>query len=411
MPSSTQYSRIFFLSIIIIILIVLYGQGMHFPSEMYYDEIYHAKRVKQLDSLHEYKYGVSTHPHIWHFISLFFVKIFGFSSGIWRLPSLVAGILNIFLLYKLTFQVSKDKTMAYLASFLFAFDCMSVTQARIGMLNSLMLMFMLLSMICLLKYYCDQQWSRTKAFISSGIFFGLAFATREVAAYLLILYGMIIGAKLLDGKEQLQGVIYTSLLSFFVIPVIIFFGSYLLIPLFGFGELSDIGNHIAFGYRSLTIKKGHVYGSFWWGWPILKRPIWYFYNHTDGFVRGILCIGNPVIFWIIPLAFAYVIWDFFRKDAWLNGFILIGFFSQWLPWALVKRVQFFHFFYVVMPFVCMGIALILARIWKSNKFGKGFVIVYCLLVLAMFVYWYPLLTAMPITHDFYRQHMWFKSWV
>ena len=42
----------------------------------------------------------------------------------------------------------------------------------------------------------------------------------------------------------------------------------------------------------------HPYFSEWWKWPWLVRPTWYFYEQKGEFVRGIVAIGNPALWWL-----------------------------------------------------------------------------------------------------------------
>jgi len=77
----------------------------------------------------------------------------------------------------------------------------------------------------------------------------------------------------------------------------------------------------------------------------------------------------------------------------------------------IGRVQFFHFFYTAMPFVCMAVAVHLSDLWRQGRGGRVLVAAYLGLVAAMFFYWYPLLTGWPVSHAFFKQHMWFRSWI
>jgi dolichyl-phosphate-mannose--protein O-mannosyl transferase len=143
----------------------------------------------------------------------------------------------------------------------------------------------------------------------------------------------------------------------------------------------------------------------------LIRPIWYFFERRNELVYGILCIGNPAVYWVGPFAMSYVLFKWLEKHTFQYTFILAGFFSQWLPWLLPKRVEFFHYFYAAIPFEFMAIALLLQRFWQIPKVGKWIVACYLLAVAGMFIYWYPLYTGLPISEASYRNHLWFKAWI
>ncbi|KAA3605947.1 MAG: phospholipid carrier-dependent glycosyltransferase [Candidatus Scalindua sp. AMX11] len=397
----------------VICLVTLYGHRLSFPPESYFDEVYHVKRASQLAIEQQFNRKITIHPPLWHFSSASCISFFGDHSWAWRIPSVVCGLLVVFLVFVLTVKIFKNYLLAFLTSFLFTFDCMSITQARIGMLNSMMVMFMLLSLYCFLQFFLDEIWPREKAFLLSGIFLGLGLATRMVASYQIIIYGIIIGVYLVTARKNTWQTLRSALLYLILVPIAIYLGTYLFITVLYKNSLTDFLFHLHYGYKGLVLTKGHHYGSPWWSWPLMTRPIWYFFErHKEtGIVNGILCIGNQAIFWIIPISIGHVVWKFIRKGTWAYGLILLGFFGQWLPWVFVGRVKFFHFFYTAMPFACMSIAVLLLWIWQMKKLGKIVVIAYLFLVLSLFIYWYPLLTGFPITYKYYLQHMWFRSWI
>ncbi|MCP5004597.1 MAG: phospholipid carrier-dependent glycosyltransferase, partial [Planctomycetes bacterium] len=284
---------------------------------------------------------------------------------------------------------------------------------RIGMLNSMMVMFMLLSLYCFLQFFLDKTWTRKKAFLLSGIFLGLGLATRMVASYQFIIYGIVIGIYLVKSKKDFCPMLRSSFLYLILVPIAIYLGTYLFIAVLYKNSWTDFLFHLQYGYKGLVLKKGHHYGSPWWSWPLITRPVWYFFERQKetGIVNGILCMGNQAIFWIIPLSIGHVMWKFIQKRSWPYGIILLGFFGQWLPWIFVSRIKYFHFFYTAMPFACMSMAVLLLWIWQMKKWGKIVVIAYLFLVASLFIYWYPLLTGFPITYKYFRHHMWFQPWI
>ena len=77
----------------------------------------------------------------------------------------------------------------------------------------------------------------------------------------------------------------------------------------------------------------------------------------------------------------------------------------------MKRVKFFHYFDMAMPFVVIAFAMLLEKLWCSGRGGKALALGYLILVAGFFIYWYPLLTGFPISEKYFRNHLWFKSWV
>lgn len=391
----------------------IHGYNLQFPDEMYYDEVYFVKTAREIINLNGYTDTVQ--PPFGKLLIALNILIFGDHSWAWRMVSLAAGFGCLAVLYQITKLLTKSSRTAFFAAFLFSLDCVSFTQARIAMLNAGMFLFMLLSILFLIKHVVTREWTRQKAFLWSGICFGFSVGSRLIGVSIgavLALFYFSVWRESKNKRSLIEDtVIYLMIISFFCYEV-----SYLIIPFIKGFDWSTIWKlQFYMAKYHLTLKQGHTYGSEWWTWPLMIRPIWYFYRifNTDAgsMVNGILCIGNPVIFWMMPVAIGYVIREHRKTKTWVSAFVLMGFFTQWLQWAFVSRVKFFHYIYTVMPFVTIAMALGLEQLWRSGKAGKGAVLTYLALVVAMFIYWLPLLNGMSISEAYFRQHMWFKSWI
>ena len=397
------------------------GYNLYYPNEMYYDEVYFVKSAKEIIQLSHY--SGTDHPPFGRLLIALNILIFGDHSWAWRLVSLFAGFGCLVVLYAIVKMFTKSTRIALFSLFLFSFDCVSLTQNRIGMLNATMLFLMLLSVWCMAKYVILRTWTQEKAFFWTGLCYGLAVGTRfiglSIAAILFLLFFQIWQEH--KNNKTLKQRLFRSVFYYLILtPFIVYESTYIIIPFF-----RDMGWPMIWKLQygmwkyHLTLKQGHVYGSEWWGWPLMIRPIWYYYKPTQvsmhgdqvEVMRGILCIGNPVIFWLIPVAMFFAIWQLYKNRSWIYIVAVTGFFTQWLQWAPVTRVKFFHYIYTAVPFACIALALMLDKLWQWNKLGKAIAILYLILVAGMFVYWYPLLNGMQITDTYFRQHMWFKSWI
>ena len=55
-----------------------------------------------------------------------------------------------------------------------------------------------------------------------------------------------------------------------------------------------------------VVSSTHPYSSYWYEWPVMYRPIWYFSNTLDnGLKQGISAFGNPAVWWVGIAAVAY----------------------------------------------------------------------------------------------------------
>ncbi|MBF0593653.1 MAG: glycosyltransferase family 39 protein [Candidatus Omnitrophica bacterium] len=400
--------------LITLFIVFLYSFRIYFPAEPYYDEVYYVNLVRELINHQHFSTSLTTHPPLAAVFDTITFLTLGDYSVVWRLSSLVAGLVVVYLVFRLAESILKDRLAAGFAVVFYVFDCISLTQARIEMPNTLSQMFMLLSLFFLLKFIIHRDLTRSRAFMSAGIFLGLAMATKLTSVSWLIFYLGILTAVFFRSRKDNVGLWKDVLLWFFTVPVLIFFASHLFIPFLKGHHWSDIWTIQITQMNYLFViapTQTHGYSSLWWGWPLLLRPIWYFFQQTDGMVQGIICIGNPVIFWSIPFVVVYLLWDIFLKRSWVSLLILWGFLSQWIFFAFGKRIKFFHYFDNAMPFIVLAIAMISVRLWRAHILGRCAVVLYMSLVAGMFMYWYPLLTGFPISQGYFQQHMWFRSWI
>jgi len=394
-----------------LLVVLVYSYHIYFPLEPYFDEVHYVGFIRELFA-GSYNQYVSNHPPLWHFLTALGMKIFGDHPWTWRLVSLMAGLGILPILYQLTKKISGDPLVALLAVFFWLFDCLSLTQARVCMMNSLQLLFMLVSMLFFLESLENTPFPDKKKLLFAGLFFGLAISTKLVALNMLLFFIPLLIFYVFTKKIRYQGLWPWLALCFLLIPFLIFFCVHLAIPFFKGRTIADIWNITAFHiHYHMTTTQTHHYTSPWWSWPIMSRPTWAFYKNHHGLVNGIIFIGNPVLFWSTPLSIGFVVWEFLKKRSMAAGIILLGFCSQWLFFSLATRMTFFHYFYLAMPFAAMAMALLARRVWLKGKIGRSVVLVFLTLTVMMFVYWYPLLTGLSIPYKFYEQHMWFRSWI
>ncbi len=164
-----------------------------------------------------------------------------------------------------------------------------------------------------------------------------------------------------------------------------------------------------------------------WSWLILGRPVSFFYAAPKGCgssscSQEVLAIGTPAIWWASIAALAFcLVWWISRRD-WRAGSVLVGVVAGWLPWWWFawhdNRTEYYFYAIAFLPFLVIAITLCLGLIIgptdaAPGRRAVGAVIVgaYLLLVLANFAFMYPVFTAEVLPYDFWRQRMWFSSWI
>jgi dolichyl-phosphate-mannose--protein O-mannosyl transferase/Gpi18-like mannosyltransferase len=197
---------------------------------------------------------------------------------------------------------------------------------------------------------------------------------------------------------------------------------------------NEIHNFNDVVYRQYTmyeyhahLKATHPYASKWWEWPLDYVPIAYFYqdhranqaNPKACCVQEITSFPNPFNMWFglitVPIV-GFLAWKERRKS---YALIFITYMLQWLPWSLSPRIDFEYSFYVDIPLICLCNTIVLQRVWQKlrTRENNGPLIANvtvgaAVLAIALcFVYFYPILSAMPITWDAWHNRMWIDKWI
>ena len=208
------------------------------------------------------------------------------------------------------------------------------------------------------------------------------------------------------------------LLFFVAVPGVIYLLSY--IPYFAYAYKEDVFDFFRmvikaqegmFNYHSKPgLGMDHPFYSPWYEWPLIKRPMYYASPSfvPEGWSYAIWCFGNPAV-WLIGLvgigATAFVwakrhVYTLPGGDQGMHltgsswsiapAFVLIGFLAQFLPWVLVPRGTYIYHYFASVPFLILGVSLLLYWIEKWNPMvGKAVLIIYLVLCLVFFVAYFP----------------------
>jgi dolichyl-phosphate-mannose--protein O-mannosyl transferase len=156
----------------------------------------------------------------------------------------------------------------------------------------------------------------------------------------------------------------------------------------------------------------HRYESAWWTWPVSLRPIWYGFERLSDStrVRGILCIANPVSSLVVILGVFVALIRMVAGHRPTKGEIIamMGFVCSLFPWSLSPRTTMYHYYYVPLVFGVMMFALEIDRL-KANL-RNSILAGVMLCSLALFIYWYPLWSVLPIPAERFESMMWLDSW-
>jgi Gpi18-like mannosyltransferase len=169
----------------------------------------------------------------------------------------------------------------------------------------------------------------------------------------------------------------------------------------------------------------HPYMSEWWQWPLVLRPISYYYHdfrtgaatasNTACCLAEILALPNPAIWWLGLIAVPVMGWLGWRERNKGYSLLFVAYFFQWLPWIGSPRLAFEYHFFPNLAVIVLADAILLQRLWKLGQrlperyfWMRPVVIGYAALVLGLFVFFYPVLAGVHINWQTWDARMWHK---
>ncbi|MPZ71583.1 MAG: hypothetical protein GEU71_19015, partial [Actinobacteria bacterium] len=157
----------------------------------------------------------------------------------------------------------------------------------------------------------------------------------------------------------------------------------------------------------------HGYQSPPWSWPVVKRPVSYFFDSSGGTYREIMAFGSPFVWWssLLALVFVGYRWIRARSIGSPEGVILGAFFFTYVPWLVqpTGRAAVFLFYLLpAVPFMCLALAYVAVRIGDSTE-ARLAIGIFAAATIASFVYFMPLALNRPISEDQWRSRIWFEN--
>lgn len=344
------------------------------------------------------------HPPLAKLIMAGGIFLFGNNSFGWRISSAIFGTLACFALYLLTKAIFKKEKIALYSLLLFSLDGLVFVQSRIGMLDIFLTTFLLFSFYFLIKFLKE---ASNPNLLLTTVFLGLAFACKWTAVFLGILISLLILKKSASlGKKNVLRICC----FFILIPGLIYLLSYSQFFLLGFNFEDFLKNHQEAIKQHLNLDTSHDYASFWWSWPLLLRPVWYYVNYQNDSIANIYALGNPLIWW--PAIFSFLLFlisQLKKKISLISLSVILAFFIQWLPYAFKpSRVAFLFYFLPALPFLIIPLAWLLD--YLENKKEQSLVFLYLALIGLSFLFFYPHLTGLPIPKSLDHFYYWLPSW-
>ncbi|MCL2868760.1 MAG: phospholipid carrier-dependent glycosyltransferase [Candidatus Bathyarchaeota archaeon] len=409
-----------------------------YMTETMFDEVYFTRTSEQYLNL-QWPYEW-THPPFGKLVISTGIAAFGLNPFGWRIMGVIFGTLMIPLIFLLGKKMFGSYIGGFSAAFLLTFDFMHFSEARLGITDTYVVFFSLLSHLCFFIYFSNvikKGWQNASVvpLLFSFVFFALGFSTKW-----LVLFGFLGELAILvmlrlsevmrcnnsfsDKLYDLFDYRYLYLLVFIFVAIGVYFITYIPDVLAGrpISSLVELQNSM-YAYHADPIGLDHPYSSPTWSWPIIMRPLWLYFSTLSGGMRSTISLfGNPAVWWVGFVAIlaltgfclfrvvVYIRKRFMQKIELSVVFLSVVFFAQWLPYFFVSRGLFIYHYYVNVPILCLGSTYFISKYWKYT-WMKLAALIYFIAVVALFVLFYPVISGMPVLTVTAESLRWFTQWV
>lgn len=341
----------------------------------------------------------SEHPPLGKLLIAASMLVFGDNGIAWRMPSLISGMGALGAFYLIVRAAGETAWLGILAVGILAFDNLTFVHGRIGTLDMMVLLPMLIGAWLALR----ERWAL------AGIALGIAFLVKLTALYGLLAVGLYLGLRLLGEWRTTRRLAFanlrpglTVLVAFAVVAI---GGLWLLDSRFStyaspFDHLQRIVEYGA-NLRQPVVQTGICPGAD-------SGPLQWVFNQCQITyirvdvtvrageevistvpsidVRGAL---NPLLPNVMLIATLFAGWYAWRSGNALARWSLIWIVANYLPYVAISlvsnRIMYLYYFLPVVPGVAAAIAIFLTRARLPRLVTYGYLVAYA----AGFVAYFP----------------------
>lgn len=394
------------------------------PATPFFDEIHYLPAARAVIELS--KPLNPEHPPLGKEILALGIALFGDRPLGWRIMPALFGTLGLFAAMRGMWFASMRRFATLACGLLLITAFALLVQSRIAMLDIFMTSFILVAL-----WFCagavrqpeTARWRLALAGVALGLSMAAKWNAVPVAAVpgLAFLAVRVRSAGLhaliarrgppVPGMTLIEAGVWLGL-----VPILAYAAAYW--PNFLYAERSISPLGLVEWHRHMLdlqaqVVSPHTYMSRWYQWVSDWRPIWYLYENIDGAQRGVLMVGNPVNMLLGLPAMLWCAWAGAFRRRWdaLAVFVLYAVaFGMWI--VAPKPIQFYYHYFLPGCFLMAGLALALDELWRcGGRWRRGAVLGVLAASCALFVYFWPILTAAPLDDDrAFLDYAWIPSW-
>lgn len=378
--------------------------NLSFPPQKMWDEIYFPVMADK------YLRGVEffdLHPPLGKFIIAGSIALFGNTPFAWRLTPAIFGCALIALAGAAGWYLFRERVAVPLLVLLFAGETILIVHSRTGVMDIFLVFFVVATFLAAL-------WAREVSHtLLTAVLLGLAISVKWAAFPVAIPAGYVLWRKGL--LKPFVASLWVSVLIYFAL---VYVERLIIVTSNPIQAWVEVWSWHLEAADKIDAAVPHLWGSPWWSWPVMLRPIRYAYLvDADAQLRVVLAIGNPLVWWSSTLAVIAGLVELARR-AITKSFdldeplvpIVLGYGVMLLPWVPGTRIPYIYNYLPIYAFALLALAYWLVRIWRGPRVGPWLVVVFAALALATTLYYLPLATTLPIDQDDLMRRILFDSW-
>lgn len=378
------------------------------PTTLVFDEIHYVPAARTLWSLAA-PVNIE-HPLLGKVLIGLGMALFGDNSFGWRIMSSLAGTATLVGLFAIARLLFRDTRAAVVVALIALVNITLYVQARIAMLDGFVAAFVVGGVAAMLWSMRSTGPVVARRWTLGAVLLGLAVGVKWAAVpYIAFAAAAFL---LFRSSARWPGLTVLSAASRLALGSA---AAYLVtfLPAFFYArEPLTLAQLLPFQLEMLRqqtqVLPPHTYQSAWWTWPLDLRPIWYLYEPADRAQRGVLMIGNPAVMWGGLIAVAACAWAGLRERSALTGGVAALWLGGWGIWALIpKSLGFFYYYYLPSLWLPLAIGAALYRFGRGRGWDEAFLA----LAAALFVYFFPIISAAPLGGPMaFQRWMWLPGW-
>ena len=313
------------LLILLLLSAAVHLVGLSHPRSVVFDEVHFGSFSSAYCCNHEYFFD--PHPPHAKLLIAGTARLLGFEGGVafdhigesfgefspvpMRLAPALAGALLPLIIFVLLRQLGAAQAAAFFGGLLLVFDNALAIHTR-GISLDGILLAATFGALCL--YLAAEKATTTRQWVLfsflSGCAAGLAVGTKFTGLVIVGLIGLCLLLRVWPGKNRLgfkpmlrqAGLLLAGAILVYLVGWALHFS---LLSKPGPGDIWGVptGNlvtdivkiHGQMFSAHADLPDPHQYGSPWWSWPLMKRPI-FFWNSSDS-AALMYSVGNPLVWW------------------------------------------------------------------------------------------------------------------